>query len=220
MPKRKRTSIKNRSSKRQRMKRYRRISLAGQPNRKIVKMRYSDTIELNPGLTVPSGHAFRASSIFDPDYTGVGHQPMSHDQWALFYNHYTVIGSKIRFKFSSSTAGTEPIVCGVILNDDASAPSTVSSLIEQGRGGYTMLDTKSRSVITLKKGYSARRFHNVADVKDVDRLSATFGTNPTENAFFVVWAACLSGGDPATMYGQVTIDYLCVLKEPKDFVAS
>jgi len=34
---------------------------------------------------------FRMNSIFDPDYTGTGHQPFFRDMWASQYDYYTVI---------------------------------------------------------------------------------------------------------------------------------
>jgi len=39
-------------------------------------------------------YAFRASSCFDPDFTGAGHQPRGFDQWKLLYNMYIVNVSK------------------------------------------------------------------------------------------------------------------------------
>lgn len=197
------------------------MSLNAQPNNKVVKLRYSDTVSLDPGiLKAPQGLAFRANSIFDPDYSGAGHQPMGHDQLGAFYNHYTVLGAKFTFRMSSyNSAG--PIICGVILDDDATAPSNINALIEQGRGYTTLIDQKGgKGISKLVARYSAKRFHGVTDVKDNIQLKATFGNNPAEGAYWVIWAACLDGTDPSALQGQVTIDYIVQLSEPKDLTQS
>lgn len=44
-------------------------------------------------LTDASGfahHAFNLSSVYDPDYTGTGHQPMGRDQLSALYKQYRV----------------------------------------------------------------------------------------------------------------------------------
>ena len=40
------------------------------------------------------------NSLFDPDFTGTGHQPYYFDQFATIYQRYTVIGSKLTATFT------------------------------------------------------------------------------------------------------------------------
>lgn len=195
-----------------------RLTLAGQPKSKVVKMRYADQIALNAGIGAAAFYTFRAGSIFDPDYTGTGHQPMGHDQWAQFYNHYVVLGAKITVTFSNEDAG-DPMIAGVLLNDDTSLTSaTVTSIIENGKGAYCHLDTGGGPGIRrISQKYSAKKFFK-CDVKDRTDLKATFGTNPTEDAYFVVWTAAMNtGSDPSVVYATVKIDYIVLMSEPKDF---
>jgi hypothetical protein len=35
-------------------------------------------------------HHFRTTAVYDPDYTGTGHQPYGFDQHSRLYNHYIV----------------------------------------------------------------------------------------------------------------------------------
>jgi len=53
-------------------------------------MVYADTKTITPGAK-RGVHVFKMNSIFDPDYTGGGHQPAFHDRWALLYKHYRVL---------------------------------------------------------------------------------------------------------------------------------
>lgn len=111
---------------------------------------------------------------------------------------------------------------GIILNDDASAPSQMDHIIEQGRGVYKLLDRDGGKGNTrLTKKYSTKRFHNVKDVKDNEKFQSVFNSNPSEEAYFVCWACCLDvNDDPGDIWGTITIDYIVALHEPKDFTQS
>jgi len=183
-------------------------------------MRYVEQVSINPGIGSTSGYAYRANSIYDPNYSGVGHQPMGHDQWANFYNHYVVIGSRIKVTATAEDAG-DPMVWGIILNDDATAPSGVSALIETGRGTYCFTGAVSKTGRVRSLNYSPRRFHNITNIKDYRALGATFGSNPTEEAYYVIWAASMNTAtEPGQMDFIVQIDYLVAMQEPKDLSTS
>lgn len=59
---------------------------------------YCDTKVVSPG-TGDSGHWFNLSSIYDPDSTGVGHQPAFHDRWESLYTKYRVLSAKFYITF-------------------------------------------------------------------------------------------------------------------------
>lgn len=69
-----------------------------------VELTYNRTSGYN--ASAPVVQVFRGNSIFDPDFTGVGSQPMGHDQWATLYRRYRVIGSKITVR-TNSLDGTD-----------------------------------------------------------------------------------------------------------------
>ena len=58
----------------------------GVPNSINVRLRYSDVITLTSTAGSLSKHVFRSNSLFDPDFTGVGHQPMYYDQLGALYS--------------------------------------------------------------------------------------------------------------------------------------
>lgn len=68
----------------------------GFPNSIITKLRYGSLIQLNSTTITPlARHLFRCNSCFDPDFTGVGHQPLYYDSYTAIYDQYVVIGAKI-----------------------------------------------------------------------------------------------------------------------------
>ena len=83
------------------------------PDRKPVKLKYHGHITLTPNTALPVVHIFR-SSLNDPDYSGVGHQPMGHDEWSVFYNRYRCYGFSYRIRavnVSTSQGDSVDIVC-------------------------------------------------------------------------------------------------------------
>lgn len=72
------------------------------PESKRVWHRYVEDVTL-PGSTAPGltdYYSFRLNSVYDPNYTGTGHQPLFHDEMAAKYTTYTVISAIIKVTFS------------------------------------------------------------------------------------------------------------------------
>lgn len=83
------------------------------PNGLIAKHKYTMNKTINatyvnsdiPGTALQS---FRTASLFDPDRTGVGHQPLFFDEMAAIYNQYRVLGAKCRVRFVNTC--NEPVI--------------------------------------------------------------------------------------------------------------
>lgn len=198
-----------------------RLPLASQPARKVVRIRYQDLVSINPGLAGAVGnYQFMANGIRDPDTTGTGHQPMGHDEWKQFYNHYTVLGSKITVTAMSDTAA-EAVVFGVYVSDDTTIPSTMSDLIENGKTGYRYTGSVWKTANMISRKFSSKKFFNIKDPTDNNNLRATFESDPTEKAFFSIWCRAVDQAvDPGNMYFNVVIDYIVALHERKDLPSS
>lgn len=195
------------------------------PATKTVKLRYVDQFNLDGPLGINSTKVFRANSIFDPDFSVGGHQPLGHDQWAVFYDHYCVIGAKITAKFVSTgnIATTDACMVGILLKDNSNTIAAPTTIMEQTNSGYAVLTNSNASQTrTIRKGYSARKFFNLKDVKDNRALvGAAVGSNPSEDAYFHVYQTPLSTADDARPIRViVTIEYIVNLSERKSLVAS
>ena len=96
------------------------------------KLVYTDTILLSStGSVAFNTHTFRANSVFDPDWTGAGHQPTRFDQLAALYQRYEVLKSKIRVQFTtgqladtSTTVALGPWHVGVVCSGQATPAGT------------------------------------------------------------------------------------------------
>lgn len=185
--------------------------------RQIVKMRYSEDVNISAGATL-GAYDFRANSIFDPNLTGTGHQPLGHDQWSVFYDHYVVLGAKCRVTLTqSSTAGSDIAFFSLCLQDTSNTMISQSQIREQPRTAWTLVTSPyaGQSSRTLAKNFSAKRFFGAKSVITWDKLGAQFGANPTEDALFRIFFQNMSGLSAISLVANVTIDYIVMLSEPK-----
>lgn len=185
-------------------------------------MRYCTNLRLSPGLG-SAVHYFRANSIHDPDRTGVGHQPMKHDEMAMFYNHYMVKSSVCKvYPVGFTNTGTDAagVVYGCLLTDDTALPwSDFKFGVESGACSYSVMSpTVGASGKKLSKGFSAKSFFNIQDIRDNrSLLGATFNANPSEEAVFAIWTQAINGPSAASALDFIiVIDYTVVFSEPKD----
>uniref|UniRef100_UPI004047BAAF hypothetical protein n=1 Tax=Flavobacterium sp. TaxID=239 RepID=UPI004047BAAF len=105
-------------------------STFGFPNTITTKLRYCTFLDLTAAGGTVAGNTFAANGIFDPDITGVGHQPLYRDNFAAIYDQYAVLGSKIKVTFLSSAAALGHYV-GITGDDDATASNNLETLMEQ-----------------------------------------------------------------------------------------
>lgn len=184
------------------------------------KLRYSQQVTLAPGaLGGIADHRFVASGLYDPDFTGVGHQPRFFDQIMLSYDHFVVLGAKItvRMTNASTTTPGSPVTVAIALTDDSPAIISYEDLMEQGRVRSTILGHPegSRSSTTLTKGYSAKKFFHRKPLTSAD-LRGTAVANPVENAYFHVIAVSNTGVASARQVDcDVIMEFVAAFTEPK-----
>lgn len=205
--------------------------LIGFPKNKVVTLRYNMSIQLDATTAATAGRAFRANSCYDPDTAVGGHQPLGFDQWSLYYNHYTVIGSKVYAQFSSASTTNQAgqSVIGIYLADDTIVPTTPSLMIEQGLSKWKymphQLQAQSAKDLMITNTFSAKKFFNLTNVKDnqdrIGALTEPSGANPNDEAFFIIYTGGVSGlVDPVPLTIDVTIEYITMFSEPKSLPQS
>ena len=191
----------------------------GFPKEQVVKLRYCETVSVNPGAGAIDSYQFVANGCHDPNLTGVGHQPYLWDEWKAFYNHYVVLGSKISVQMvADSESNQSSVICGVYLSDDSTISTNAVALCEKGLTHYKVVPQGRQVVSKLDYKFSAKEFFNVTDVKDnLDRLGAAITANPTETAIFSIFARSLDGAsDPTAFDMLVTLDYIVAFSEPTE----
>jgi len=193
---------------------------SGMQTMRTANLRYVEQITLVSTLSGLDSFTFSANNPFDPNITGVGHSAMGFDQWALLYNHYCVLGSKITVKVAPKIIQATSVV-GCLLSDAAVAPYSDSDNYQEARKGMSkMISVGQGKPVTVSSKFSARKFFNVKDVKDnFDRLGSDTTSSPAEQAYHIVWVQS-KDGLTADYTCIVQIDYVVAFSEPKDLAPS
>lgn len=196
---------------------------APMPNKFATKLRYAETFTIDPeALGFAGTHVFSHNGIYDPNITGVGHQPRGFDQIMPMYDHYTVIGSKITVTFTSAgIAGAGgPLLVGIACKDSATTSPNVNDYMEGRNVVSRVLNRSSSSAeshsITLTKTCSTKKFLGVSKPLANALIRGDSANNPNEQAYYHLFAALVTGtADAPVIEASVVIDYLVVFTEPK-----
>ncbi len=186
-------------------------------NTLVRKLPYFSNIDIDAGIGVAAGHIFTANGLFDPDITGVGHQPLGFDQYMALYDHYKVLGSVITVEYFPITASTDRsdlLVVGVNLNDGLAIATNVEQLVENNSSYSSLSNGGGASIKKLKKTFNIKKFFSGRALGAADLLGSD-SANPEEQAFYQVWVASCSGGNPAAVCCSVKIDYIVQFTEQK-----
>lgn len=189
----------------------------------LVRMRYCATgIELNPGAGTADTLTFRANDLYDPESTGVGHQPYGYDQWMQFYNHFTVVGSKIKVTFVPEVATANGNnICTIHVADDTSVTTNLTLLMERTGTVWGLAANMYGRPCTLTKKFSTKKFFNKSNVRDCEELKGSITAGPSDQAHYHVSCFNPDGttdNNPVPI--AVQIDYIVLLSERKDLTQS
>lgn len=194
---------------------------APMPLRYKTKLRYCEGINLTGTSGAISQYVFRANGLYDPNYTGTGHQPKGFDQLMAIYDHATVTGARIHV-IGTSSSGTEALVWGVNVSGSVSSSFTsYRDWIELSNGRYNMT-AYNASVRTqeLKLGVDIGKFLGVDDVLDDRALACSNAADASEDVAFCVWAQSQDTATTVTLDALVVIEYDVVFMEPRELAAS
>lgn len=184
--------------------------------KQVVKMLYSETLPLNAlGIGQAVTCQFRANSIFDPNFTGVGHQPMGHDQWSAFYNHYCVVSSKCRVDYLPQSTAIGGNFIGAIRISPDSAPSTIPAIqLFENRQAVTGICMTAGRPLRLNNTYNMYKQFGIKPGLSTT-CTAAFGANPVEDCYFHVSICPYDSSVQAQSFVIVLIEYTVLLLEPR-----
>ena len=181
--------------------------------RYICKMKYATQVtNTGPGGAGWSTYRFNLNSIYDPDQTGLGHQPYGHDTLQSLYNRYRVI--KCNYTISAiSTGGTSgnqyTVVAALPANEvhsisrieDAQETPKCKFITQAPNSGLKIL--KGSVYLPSLMGRSKAQY--MAD----DRYQATYGTSPNELAILNIYAGLLNGAaETITTQLNIVLEYV------------
>jgi len=185
------------------------------------KLRYSSEVSLDAAIGTPATWQFRANDLYDPDYSGVGHQPYGTDQLFAMYDHAVVTAARITVHCANTY--TYPIWLALKVSDSVSYSSTVDKLLEQPFVRAQLKLNQSGSVSTpLNHSVDVAKFLGISRqglLSGPDyRCSAS--NSPAEVVYFQLYVEGQGSDNPTAVIAHVLIEFDAVFVEPKTLVDS
>lgn len=170
----------------------------------IVKMKYSEVITTDALF----GHyAMNLNSVWDPNRTGIGHQPYGFDTFASLYNRYRVIacGYRVQVGLGSTTV---PVSLTAIPGNEQIIAGSASEVRENPRSKYIIQNPGADSKVIRYKSYipslvGRTRAQYMAD----DRYQSPVNSSPNE---LCILNLAIGGGADTLTAGagiQVLLEY-------------
>lgn len=119
------------------------------------------------------------NSLFDPNRTGVGHQPQGFDQWATFYNRYLVESCDVEVIWTNAPVGGATV--SIIGSNDATAITDPSVIMESPYAISKGLSAGGASV-SIKKHFDLAAITGVSKTtyRSRDSFQSQFASSPSE----------------------------------------
>ena len=186
------------------------------------KTRYVDVQQaLDAGAGgIAVSHVYNLTSLFDPDFTGIGHQPIGFDQIMPMYDHYTVIGARARLNLINTDPDNSQLVA-LQLKDSTVVTTNLPEIIENGMTRYQLLSPAggSRDTTTMTYNFSSKKFFGKSPM-DGDKYQGTQTSSPLEGAFLHVIVDPQTSANVSSVKYTITIEFIAILSEPKQLAQS
>lgn len=149
--------------------------------RAIVKHKYAQSVRISTSGGVTGLYQFNLNSIFDPDRTGIGHQPYGRDQYAALYNRYRVFNCSYRITGIDVLNNQAVSLVAIPTNTVSVAYPDGATAREQPRAKYIVQYPGAPAKVLQGNSYlpslmGRTRAQYMAD----DNYQAQVGTNPGE----------------------------------------
>lgn len=152
-------------------------------------------------------------SIFDPDTTGVGHQPLGRDQYAALYEQYVVLNVKYEIVIANFS-NAQVVTAGVTVSDSLSTQTDPRVLVENGGTEWRTLGFNgSNTAVQMFTGsVDLAHVHGLTESQHISAHLADMAANPDESVFLHIWAADGFSGTCPTVQCSVRLTYTVLLK--------
>lgn len=176
---------------------------------------------------------YKINSIYDPDLTGGGNQPLGRDTWASIYNYYKVLETHVKVTVSELSYATTPNAFnsmpthhGWMADITASPPGNLAqwgfNSISNNNNKqqkfspiltYDVMAGRGQKPITYEYHWDASQFDTSIIDNAKNEWCAVSGDPANINYFSCLAGAQNSAGDSRTIYFKAEIRYLVAFKQ-------
>lgn len=187
------------------------------PYEKWATLKYCEGyVTINPGAGACTAYVFSANSPYDPNVTGVGHQPTGFDQYMGMYNKFVVYASKIKVTGFNLDTETADVIAGVAIFDDAATVVTTERYMEQALTDWRVIPAGAgASTVSFNTAWNATAFSGTI-VGTNDLLHGSSSASPSKQWYYHVFGgATNTTDDPGTIKYSVEIEYRIKFFDPR-----
>jgi len=161
-------------------------SISGPISQRAVRcLEYTDIESRTLVAATVNDRLWNLNSIFDPDRSGAGHQPLYRDQLSAMYGRYRVFACAYRIDvYNTDSASSSYVNVCVVPNNSTSAFTDMNAAME-APGAMTKTlgySASSTSTCFFSKYINLPQLNGVsaAEYKADDRFQAALSSDPTE----------------------------------------
>lgn len=204
------------------------------PDRKLIKLRYSYTTDINPASGATGWESVACNDLTVPSSGTGAHQPLGFDQIMQLYERYCVVGSKINVAFmeQSTPLQNQGTIVGIALRNsttqesvqDNTASQPNEGLLERNRTVWKYM-TNNQAGGTIKQvtsKFGAKKFFQLSSVndnagnnRDEGTLWGTASSSPTTKAYYNVFGAPIQDDEDVHFSVRITVEYLALFSGRK-----
>jgi len=186
-------------------------------------------VSLSTGAAGVTGteQAYILNSLYDPNFTGTGHQPYSFDQFASFYGSYILHSCKVKLIACSIGGSAEVAICwkldatggsstlaGITVDAATEAPMVGVGLLGASGNDRTFVKEFAVPIHTLF-GITKKQY-----VNEVTTYGALTSANPTGQGYIHIAVASYTATAGETATVQALLEFDVEFFNPKELAQS
>lgn len=175
----------------------------GFPDTTMVTLKY--TMQ-KPFTTAQFDYIFSINSVFDPDVTAGGHQPLAYDEWTTMYQRYQVLGCKIRTKWINTLTLNDCQITfypsteaapALSQNEAKEQPYSRSMIVGNSHSGHNIVSRSAYQNVSKFMGIAA------TDVT----LTASTSLSPSRRCYWHIRGESLDGTTSNNIFIETQLIY-------------
>lgn len=188
------------------------------PDRMFVTLKYSDRYSIAGGVGTLGMQRFKANSVFDPDLTGTGHQPMYRDTFLGtsgsgpgLYRRYRVHAMDYVIRLCNTDTNTEQSVAILAVPHAQSIASSddFDAICERYKAQRCILagNTSGKNARYFKGSAIIKNIEGLKTIANEENLTALAGNDPSWAPEVGIIVESMAEGQATNTLADVTLYY-------------
>jgi len=167
------------------------------PDRAVVSLDYWNAVRVNPGVVSSSDTVYVLNSLFDPEYSGVGHQPRDFDTWSTIYGKYRVRRTLVEVQVRQRASHGIAVAC--IASNSSTALAAADAPLEFPRAVDMGITASNQPPAAAKFAVDIRAILGMTPTEFLgdDSTAALISASPSQAVYLHIYAGQLDSSTVA-----------------------